>query len=88
MTHFQPSSAFPTQYGQSREERERTLACMRGHRDTWAVVQRQCNFSAFNGYHYTPSAWSLVLCGTCGRRWRTKAAYVGSLPDQPAGEST
>jgi hypothetical protein len=62
------------------------VPCMRGHRASWIVVHRNCNFSAFNGYSYTPSDYSLVLCdpgrGGCGRRWRTKAAYVDDLPDQ------
>jgi hypothetical protein len=62
------------------------MPCMRDHRDSWAVVNRKCNFSAFNGYHWTYSDYSLVLCdpdlGGCGRRWRTKAAYVDDLPDQ------
>lgn len=88
MTYFRPSSAFPTQYGQSREERERTLACIREHRAAWVVVHRQCNFSAFSGYQYTPSDYSLVLCGTCGRRWRTKAAYVDTLPGQVTSTKT
>jgi hypothetical protein len=67
---------------QARWHREHVTPCMRDHRGAWTVVHRECNFSAFNGYHYTPSDYSLVLCGTCGRRWRTKAAYVRTLPDQ------
>lgn len=61
---------------------ELVVPCMRDHRASWVVVHRKCNFSAFSGYRYTPSDYSLVLCGTCGRRWRTKAAYVDTLPDQ------
>lgn len=45
-----------------------------------AVVQRNCNFSAFNGYRWTPSDYSLVRC-ECGWSWRTKARYVGGLKD-------
>lgn len=48
------------------------------------VIMRHCNFSAFNGYHRAESAYSLVDCATCGRRWRTKAAYVDTLPDSVA----
>jgi hypothetical protein len=82
MTHFVPTEAQPTQYGQSRQEREDTVLCLREHRASWVVLQRECNHSAFNGYRYTPSAWSDVQCTACGRRWRTRAAYVRTLPDQ------
>lgn len=37
----------------------------------WRVWQRRCNYSAFNGYRYTPSAWSLVCCLICRALWRT-----------------
>lgn len=56
------------------------MSCRCDNRDAWAVVHYHCNFSAFNGYHYTPSDYSLVQCGRCGARWRTKAKYVDSLP--------
>lgn len=46
----------------------------------WRVLHREHNHSAFNGYHYTPSAYSEVRCDNCGRRWRTKALYVRTLP--------
>jgi hypothetical protein len=70
-----------------KREHDRTVVpCMRDHRGTWVVIHRNCNFSAFSGYAYTPSDYSLVLCdpqlGGCGRRWRTKAKYVNDLPDQ------
>lgn len=51
------------------------------HHWSWAVTQRRCNHSAFNGYHRTPSAYSEVRCGKCRARWRTRAAYVATLPD-------
>jgi hypothetical protein len=54
----------------------------------WRVAQRECNHSAFNGYHRTASRWSAVVCLVCGRRWRTKAAYVASLPDLSDDERT
>lgn len=57
-----------------------TMACMAGHRAWWWCYQYRCNFSAFNGYHQTPSDYSGVKCEHCGRRWRTKAAYVEGLP--------
>lgn len=46
------------------------------------VVMYRRNYSAFNGYHFTPSDYSEVV-GTrpgCHGRWRTKAAYVEGLP--------
>lgn len=65
-----------------RQERDhgRTVECMRSHRASWYVTQRRCNHSAFNGYHRTRSDYSETKCGECGRRWRTKAAYVDDLP--------
>jgi len=64
-----------------RRARATSVACRREHFATWHVVQRHGNASAFNGYHWTPSSYSCVRCGTCGRAWRTKAAYVEGLPD-------
>lgn len=47
----------------------------------WVVRARYCNYSAFNGYHYTPSDWSAVRCNACNAYWRTKALYVDRLAD-------
>lgn len=47
----------------------------------WVVLDRQANHSAFNGYHWTPSAYSHLLCNTCRASGRTKAAYVAFVPD-------
>lgn len=47
----------------------------------WLVTQRYCNHSAFNGYQYTPSEYSTVICETCGAAGRTKALYVAELAD-------
>lgn len=47
----------------------------------WRVMQRNCNHSAFNGYHLTFSDYSSVLCLRCGAAWRTKADYVFATPD-------
>lgn len=44
------------------------------------MVQYRYNRSAFNGYHRTPSEYSLIRCGSCDGYWRTKAAYVETLP--------
>jgi hypothetical protein len=82
-TLWRPSPAFPTQYGRSADELKDNKRCQREHQADWVVLQRKCNHSAFNGYHWTPSDYSSVRCGHpgCGRVWRTKAAYVDSLPD-------
>jgi len=55
--------------------------CMRQHRAAWLVATREANYSTFSGGRRTPSAYSGCWCLTCGRRWRTKAAYVKTLPD-------
>jgi hypothetical protein len=47
----------------------------------WLVIDRLCNYSAFNGRHYTPSDYSHVVCVECDASWRTKATYVVSLTD-------
>ena len=52
----------------------------------WKVVDRYCNHSAFSGYRCTPSDYSSVKCMTCRTHWRTKAAYVSSLPDATTEE--
>lgn len=70
-------------------------ACQKHGREWWFVVARKVNYSAFNGYHATPSDYSEVRCGHpapeghrtrgvqyAGARWRTKAAYVDDLPDE------
>jgi hypothetical protein len=46
----------------------------------WEVVHYRCNYSAFNGYKWTRSNYSCVTCTKCGKIWRTKAAYVDTLP--------
>lgn len=57
-------------------------------KDRWRVVERQHNYSAFSGYHYTPSDYSRVCCLDCGASWRTKAGYVATLPDVTTAEDT
>ena len=47
----------------------------------WVVWQRNCNYSAFNGYKRQYSDYSRVYCEKCQMTWRTKAAYVSQLPD-------
>jgi hypothetical protein len=51
------------------------------HRARWVVIDRQCNYSAFSGSRRTASDYSAVHCPVCGHIWRTKARYVGGLPD-------
>jgi hypothetical protein len=75
-----------TAFASSYKEPRRVNACTStGHKPSWAVVVRNGNYSAFNGYRFTPSDYSQVKCGTCGRHWRSKAAYVATLPDAPGG---
>lgn len=45
----------------------------------WEVLKYKCNHSAFNGYKYTPSDYSTVVCNSCRACGRTKAAYVDKL---------
>ncbi|MBC9730694.1 hypothetical protein [Streptomyces sp. TRM68367] len=60
----------------------------KAHRPAWRVRVRRANYSAFNGYRRTPSPYSLVHCGDCGALWRTKAAYVDTLPDEHFSKAT
>ena len=53
----------------------------RDHRPHWVVTARRCNYSAFNGYRCTYSDYSEVRCPIDQLRWRTRAAYVDTLPD-------
>ncbi|MBW2005880.1 MAG: hypothetical protein JRI72_15025 [Deltaproteobacteria bacterium] len=52
------------------------------HERKWVVIVRKGNYSAFNGYRFTPSDYSKVRCLACGAIGRTKAKYVDSLPDE------
>lgn len=72
-----------------RIEGDYAAACRdQSHRPSWWVRQYRSNRSAFNGYRYTPSEWSEVVCAIDGKRWRTKAAYVDQLPrHEPAGST-
>lgn len=45
----------------------------------WRVINYKCNYSAFNGYHYTSSDYSSCTCLRCGAVWRTKSDYAGSI---------
>ena len=45
------------------------------------VVDRNCNYSAFNGYRQMWSRYSLIRCIDTGALWRTAAAYADDLPD-------
>ena len=42
----------------------------------WRCVAYKHNYSAFNGYHYTPSDYSAISCVRCGAVWRTRADYA------------
>ena len=58
-----------------------SLACRCKPREV-EVVERNCNYSAFNGYRCTYSNYSRVRCLRCGQIWRTKARYVAQSPDK------
>jgi len=45
----------------------------------WLVWTYKSHHSAFNGYRWTSSDYSLVQCTHCGAFGRTKAAYVSQL---------
>ena len=47
--------------------------------DRLEVMTWHGNYSAFNGYHFTPSDYSEIRCRECGVPWRTKAAYVEEI---------
>lgn len=47
----------------------------------WRVLDRHCNYSAFNGNNYTPSLYSACKCMKCKAVWRTKADYVAQIAD-------
>jgi len=47
----------------------------------WLVMDRNCNYSAFNGYRKTFSDYSAIRCMCCGAYWRTKSRYVDYLDD-------
>lgn len=49
----------------------------------WVVIDFMGNYSAFNGYRWQYSAYSLVECLTCKSIGRTKANYVILLKRQP-----
>ncbi len=55
------------------------------HQKHWVVLKRNYQESAFNGYHREYTDRSTVMCPLCYRVWRTKAAYVRSLPDRKDG---
>ena len=56
--------------------------------DKWVVVHRNCNYSTFNGRHYTPSAYSALKCQACGHRWRSKGKFVGKVRDATHEQAT
>lgn len=52
------------------------------------VVLRNRNFSAFNEYRETPSAYSEVRCVETRARWRSNAKLVDQLPDATRDDLT
>jgi len=53
--------------------------CKPKDKSNWEIWQYKCNYSAFSGYNYTPSDYSLIMCKKCSSVWRTKADYVSTL---------
>ena len=53
----------------------------------WRVIDRNCNYSKFNGSRYTPSEYSAIKCLTCGCWWRSRSKYVDRLKDGTRGEA-
>ncbi|AXH50938.1 hypothetical protein CPT_Scapp_009 [Serratia phage Scapp] len=53
--------------------------CKVKRRDNWRIIDYRCNYSAFNGYRYTPSDYSSITCLKCGSVWRSKSSYVDTL---------
>ncbi len=51
------------------------------------VVTRCGNYSAFNGYRFTPSDYSCIRCLRCGIFFRTKARYVEQLRNATKDEA-
>lgn len=60
-------------------------------REHYRLLHVKHNHSAFNGYHYTPSDYSRVVCvapqplasnpnHVCSHSWNSKAAWVNGLP--------
>ena len=47
----------------------------------WEVTQRNCNHSAFSGYHYTSSRYSAIRCTACRAIWRSTGRFVHMLKD-------
>lgn len=45
------------------------------------VMTRLGNYSAFNGYRFTPSDYSCLRCRACDHVWRTRAEYVVHVRD-------
>lgn len=70
-----------TPYGMSDLEKARVRTCRRDHKGSWTVDVRNGNYSAFNGGRFTPSDYSQLRCRSCGRVWRSNAAYIGDLPN-------
>lgn len=51
------------------------------------MLVRNGNYSAFNGYRFTPSDYSSVRCLTCGQSGRTNAAWADRCRDATEAEA-
>jgi hypothetical protein len=72
-------------YGHQEPRRSYGCSDKVAHGGAWRVMVRRANYSAFNGYHRTPSLYSQLTCTECGAVWRTKAAYVSHTPNLEVG---
>lgn len=50
------------------------------HKASWTVRVYKANHSAFGGGKRQPSDWSDLYCAVCQTSWRSKSAYVDTLP--------
>lgn len=74
------------EHGSARRAGRGGCADRKNHRPYWRMAVRKANYSAFNGYRRTPSAYSQLTCLECRGVWRTKAACVAATPDLGRGE--
>lgn len=82
---FNPRSRSRRACGERDGKMKRACICNPKDKSKWWVMHRRHNHSAFESpkYHEHYSTKSTIVCEGCGMVWRTDAAYVNDLPDQP-----